>query len=219
MYVSFGWAGVSKVSRRLFIGLLLVIWLPAGCTSPELIKATSAESTGSEISDAIAGTAEIAGIGGSAGPTGFAGKENRGGDPVMASRVENGAEENVVGMLPGKFSGEGEDDFLSVRIFAEIEADGRQYQTTVIFRNQTKRSLNILYDCGLPLSIDFFEPKTGVCPAVESMLLKGSRKETLAVTLPAVFFHTEKRTITVRYREDNRMHELFIEMQPDGQKM
>lgn len=186
--------------------------------SPELTNATSAESTGSETSDTIAGTAEIAGIEGSAGPTGVAGEENREVDSVTAPQIENETEENVVGILPEKFSGAGEDEFLSVRILAEIEADGQGYNTTVIFSNKTKRSLSILYDCGLPLSIDFFEPKTGVCPAVVSMLLKGSREETLAVTLPAAFFHTEKRKIAVRHREDNRMHELFIEMQPVGQK-
>lgn len=202
------------MSRRLFIGLLLVVWLPTGCTTPDSIQATSAESTGSETSDANAGTAEIAGMEGSEERAGI---DNRAVDPGLAPRIEHGAEEQVVGALPEKFSGEGEDENLSVRLFAEIEADGQQYTTTVLFRNKTKSSLDILYDCGLPLSIDFFAPKTGACPGVESMLLKGSRKETLAVVLPAAFFHTEKRTIAVRYREDSRKHELFIEMQPDEQ--
>lgn len=221
-FFAFGRVEVIEVGRRLFIGLLLAILLPAGCASPDRSGAPLAEPA---VSGHGAAAAEMADIAGDKGPARTADRAAR---PMAAPGVEKEAKgeshdkapsleneedpKETVEEWPAQLSGEGEDERLSVRIVAELEADREQYKTAIVFNNKADSALSILYDCGLPISKDGFAPKTGICPAVESMLLKGGGQEALTVTLPADFFHMEERLITVRYREGNVMHELLIGM-------
>lgn len=192
-FFTFGGVEVIEVGERFYIVLLLLFLLAAGCTSPEKIAAPFSESAGGGEGDNLTEIAntEIA--------------------ELTGSETEEELEE-AVEEWPERLAGEGEAELLSVRILAEIEADRQQYNTTMVFSNKSDSALSILYDCGLLLSNDRFAPKAGICPSVESMLLKGGGEETLTVTLPAAFFNTEDRMITVRYRQDNVMHELLIGM-------
>jgi len=182
---AFGGWEVREVGGKLFAGLLLLILLSTGCASPE---------TSREPSPAATESAEKA-------------------DVVSDDMVHPGETKDESGhppaSLPELISGEGEDDVLSVRLTAELEADQEHYKTSIVFANKTESSLNILYDCGLPVSDDRFAPEDGNCPAVESMYLRGNRKETLTVSLPAAFFQGD---VSVRYRVNNRINELVIKV-------
>lgn len=183
------------MARRLWIGLMLAILLPAGCTSSGTIEAPASETPGS-VDDA--------------GEMDRKAQFPDGNDPGEAHGDSRGDSSE---RLPGKISGEAEDERLSVRIFGEIEPDRGHYKTSIRFRNKTGEPLDILFDCGLPVSRDRFAPKEGICAAVESMLLKGSGEETLTATLDAAFFDTEEKLVTVRYRDGGQLHELMVGMQ------
>lgn len=73
--------------------------------------------------------------------------------------------------------------------------------------------LSRVADCGLFISNDKFALKTGTCPAVESMLLKKNSDETQSIILPKDFLYTNKKIITVRYRQDHKTKDLDIPLQ------
>jgi hypothetical protein len=121
-------------------------------------------------------------------------------------------EERIEMEVPSQLSGSIEDEALRVTIHAEIELDNINYKTNIVFSNKNEKSMDLIYDCGLLISNDNFAQSTGDCLAVESMLLKKNQKETQTIILPKEFFDNDNNLITIRYRHDEIMKCLKIQL-------
>jgi len=128
--------------------------------------------------------------------------------------IEKGQlEESIVNDTPRQLKGSIEDELLKVSILAQIESDSQDYMTNIEFYNKSGKSLNLVFDCGLLISNDQFVSKSGECPAVESMLLKKDKRESVSVVLSRKFFATANDVITIRYRQDTATKDLEIKLE------
>lgn len=121
--------------------------------------------------------------------------------------------EGDVKEAPDQLTGFVENEIMRVSLLAQLESDRTNYKTTIEFHNKSGKSVDLIFDCGLLISNDQFAPKTGDCPAVESMLLKKNGRESVSVSLPRAFFDVADNLITIRYRQDSSPNDLEIQLE------